>query len=309
MADAAGGAVAATQGEPADGTTPQPGETKAQAIARYKADLGDGEREYDRTHLEGLAKKGRESARLMSAAQKRAEEASKKEQEAEARLSVFKSKDLKAIRKTLKEMGVNDLDLANDVGQEKLREMDMTPEQRRIAELEAKEAERLQQDDAAKKKEEEGRQSAEVERHKNELAGLFIEGMKAAKIPKAAASVAFPRLARLYSAADAAGETLSPEQAGEYMRAGLMEEHKSLYSRPGEKPGEQVLDVDALEANLTEWFGEGAWKEINRRAVAKYRAARGQATQPVVAPQGEPTAPERQGRPRKFDWKALGKNL
>jgi hypothetical protein len=303
MADAAtlGAAPAAAEGQSAG--VPKPVETKAEQIARYKANLGDGEREYDRTHLEGLAKKGQESARLLSKAEQRAQEASKKEAETEKRLSRLKSKDLAELRAALKEMGVDELALANAVGTEKLAEMDLSPEQKRIRELEGKEAERLKQDEGVKKKEQEVQRTAEVERHKETLSETFMQAMEIAKIPKSAARVAFGRLAMLYQAADKMGETVTPEQAADVMRNGLREEHKSLYSRKNEQ-GAEELDVDALESTLTEWFGDEAWKALNRKAVAKYRASRTPRTEPVQRTPETPPAPETPSRGRNF-WKEL----
>jgi len=285
----------------------QTGETKAEAVARYKANLGDGEREYDRNHLESLAKRGLESARLLSKQEQRAQEAAKKEAEVEKRLSRLKSKDLKEIRGALKELGLDELALANAVGSEKLAEMDLTPEQRRIRELEAKEAERAQQDEEAKGKENEAKRTAEVERHKETLAETFLQAMEIAKIPKSSARVAFSRLAMLYQAADAQGLTVSPELAAEHMRAGLKEEHKSLYSRKNEK-GSEELDVDALESAITEWFGEDGWKAINRKGVARFKAARarGMVAPPAPVQNAVPETAAAPERPGNF-WKDLKK--
>lgn len=304
MADAATpvAAPAATEGQSAGAA--KPGETKAEQIARYKANLGDGEREYDRTHLEGLAKKGKEAAQFLSKAEQRAQEAAKKEAETEKRLSRLKSKDLSELRAALKEMGVDELALANAVGTEKLAEMDLSPEQKRIRELEGKEAERLKQDEGAKKKEQETQRTAEVERHKETLSETFMQAMEIAKIPKSAARVAFGRLAMLYQAADKMGEAVTPEQAADVMRNGLREEHKSLYSRKNEQ-GAEELDVDALESALTEWFGDEAWKALNRKAVARYRTQKAQGgAAPTPAPREEPVEPKNPFRGRNF-WKEL----
>lgn len=308
MADAAPAVANPAAEVPQAGNAQRSTETKAETIARYKANLGDGEQEYDRTHLEGLAKKGKESARLLSKAEQRAQEAAKKEAEVEKRLARFKSKDVKEIRAALREMGVDELSLANAVGTEKLAEMDLTPEQKRIRDLEAKEAERLKQDDEAKSKETEAKRAAEVERHKETLADTFMQAMEIAKIPKSSARVAFSRLAMLYQAADGMGLQVTPEQAADVMRNGLKDEHKSLYSRKNEQ-GAEELDVDALESAVTEWFGEEGWKAMNRKAVARYRANKAQGVIAPPAPREE-AQPEAQkpARGRNF-WKDLNERL
>jgi hypothetical protein len=195
------------------------------------------------------------------------------------------------------------------VGSEKLADMDLTPEQRRIRELEAKEAERLKQDEDAKGKETEAKRTAEVERHKEQLADTFMQAMELANLPKSAARFAFPRLARIYETADAVGLLVSPEQAAEVMRSGLMDEHKSLYSRRTEK-GEE-LDVDALAGALTHWFGEDAWKAINRHAVGRFRASRAAGSALPLQPQQPPTEaqPQAGGKPARGGnfWKDLDK--
>lgn len=308
MADAATAVANPAAEAPQAGASQRPGETKAEAVARYKADLGEGEREYDRNHLESLAKRGKESARLLSKAEQRAQEAAKKEAETEKRLARFKSKDVAEIRAALREMGVDELSLANAVGTEKLAEMDLSPEQKRIRELEAKEAERLKQDEEAKGKETEAKRAAEVERHKETLSETFMQAMEIAKIPKSSARVAFSRLAMLYQAADGMGLQVTPEQAADVMRNGLRDEHKALYARKNEQ-GTDELDVDALESTLTEWFGEEAWKALNRKAVARYRASKAQGAIAPPAPRTEsPSEPATPSRGGNF-WKDLNKRL
>lgn len=311
MADAAPAVATPAAETPQAGAAQRPGETKAEAVARYKADLGEGEREYDRTHLEGLAKKGKESARLLSKAEQRAQEAAKKEAETEKRLARFKSKDVAEVRAALREMGVDELSLANAVGTEKLAElaeMDLSPEQKRIRELEAKEAARLKQDEEAKGKETEAKRAAEVERHKETLSETFMQAMEIAKIPKSSARVAFSRLAMLYQAADGMGLQVTPEQAADVMRNGLKDEHKSLYSRKNEQ-GADELDVDALESTLTEWFGEDAWKALNRRSVVRYKAQRAQGAIPPPTPREEAQPEAARPQRGKNFWKDLNERL
>lgn len=306
MADA--GAVAAPTAQAVATPQAQSGETKAEAVARIKADLGDGEQEYEPGYVTGLARKGREAARLVSKADQRAQEVAKKEKDLTDRLAVFKGKDLKAIRKALRDMGVDDLALANDVGTEKLREMDMTPEQRRIHELEQERDGRLKQDEDAKGKEQEAKRTADVERHKESLSELFMESMDVAGIPRSSASAAFPKLSRAYMAADAAGVKLTPAIAADYLRAGIEAEHKALYSKADEKTGQPVLDVKGLGDALNRTFGPDAMNALNRYAVQQYRAGRGNAVVAVAPTEQQPsdTAPTVDSTRINF-WKELKK--
>jgi hypothetical protein len=306
MADA--GAVAAPAAQAPAAT--QPAETKAEAVARYKADVGDGEQEYERGHLEKLAIKGKEAARLVSKAEQRSQEVAKKEKEMEARLARFKSKDVKEWRAALKEMGVDELTLANAVGTDLMAEADLTPEQKEIRSLRSREQERAKQDEDAKGKEADAKRTAEVERHKGDLAELFEESMEAAGLPKSSVSVAYPRLARAYMAADAAGVKLTPAIAADVLRSGIEDEHKAMYSKQDEKTGQSVLDVKELGSALTRMFGPDAMNALNRYAVQQYRASKGasvvSAAPPLATTPSEEQAQEAPAHKRDF-WKELKK--
>jgi hypothetical protein len=295
--------VPAVGGQPsgvAANTHPEakPGETKAQTVARIKADLGDGEREYEQDHVLELARRGRKTAQTMSKAEQRFQEAQRAQEATEARLARLKSSDMKERRAALKELGLNEMDLARTIAEEVTALEQLTPEQRRIRELEEREAAR--EAEARKAKDEEGKkaQEAEVERHREEFANVFLDVTQRAGIPRESAQVAFHRLAAMYQAA---GGELDPDVAAVRLKDALRKEHTALYRKQ-----DGALDLDALEASLT----PEDWKAINRRAVEKYRASRGISGAPRPPPQPieEHPEPPTSGAKRGGNfWKTLDK--
>jgi hypothetical protein len=288
----------------------KPGETRAQTVARIKADLGDGEQEYDPQHLIGLAQRGKKTAQIMSKAEQRAQEAMRLQQEADGKLARLKSKDLRERRAALKELGFDEVEYAREIAREVVETEQLTPEQRRIRELEAT----LKADEEAKskaKQEEEAKaQEAETKRHIEEFSNLFMEVVKLAGLPQQSASVVGYRLASMYQAAEG---QVDPEVAAERIKDTLRKEHVALYRKPG-PPGADgkttsVLDVDALEAA----FSPEDWKAINRRAVEKWRTGRqpGAVAQPHPQHNGSQPTHEEPERPRRGGnfWKDLDKRL
>lgn len=303
MADAAGapGAVAGTpEGDAAPNGAPPPGkpETPAQKAVRLKLDLGDGEREYDPEHVKGLAQRGKKAAQTLSLAEKRAQEALKREQDTEGRLSRLKSKDLREVRAAMKELGLDERLLANDVGRDLLEDMELEkdPLKKELRDAKRALAEKERAEEEAKAKAEETKLSQAAEHHKEELSTLFLDVMNRAKLPKTSAQEVFPRLARLYQAADASGATVDPDLAAEHVRSALMAEHKAIFSQE-----DGAWNFDALE----EWIGEEGMKALNRRAYAKWKQQKA-GTQPPPAQQQTAPEPRQEARTRGSNfWKQL----
>jgi hypothetical protein len=275
----------------------KPGETKAQTVARIKADLGDGEREYEQDHVLELARRGRKTAQTMSKAEQRFQETQREREALDAKLARLKSSDIRERRAALKDLGLDEMELARSVAEEVTALEQLTPEQRRIRELEEREAAR--EAEARKAKDEEGKkaQEAEVERHREEFANVFLDVTQRAGIPRESAQVAFHRLAAMYQAA---GGELDPDVAAVRLKDALRKEHTALYRKQ-----DGALDLDAFEASLT----PEDWKAINRRAVEKYRASRGAGGAPRPPPVAEeqPVAPTNgTSKPGNF-WKRLEK--
>lgn len=282
---------------PAEGTPEQaPGATGSLTAPTAPRRLklrgldGDDERDYDETQVVGWAQRGKKASQILSKAEERAQEAARKEAAAEERFARLKSKDVGSIRATLRELGVDVRALAEVEVKDYLEEKDLTPEQRRIRELEANEGKRRTADEQAKKKADADALEAEQKVHEEELSSLFLEAMKIAKLPRTSAKAAFPRLASLYQTAAASGIELSPEVAAERLRGALKAEQRALFYRESADPRtgqkREELDLDALE----EWFTPEDWKAIQRRGVEKFRKNRLAGAQPP--PQRAPPAEE-----------------
>lgn len=286
-------------GQPNTHPEAKPGETKAQTVARIKADLGDGEREYEQKHVLELARRGMQTAKTMSKAEQRYQEAQRERAAAEAKVSRLQSKDLKERRAALKELGLDELELARAVAEEVTSLEQMDPKDRQILEYQKREAEREAADKKAKDEAAQKERTARQKQYEDEFSNLFMDVTQRAGLPRESASVAAQRLALMYQAAD--GE-LDPDVAAERLKDSLRKEHTALYRKP-----DGTLDLDAFEASLT----PEDWKAINRRAVEKYRASRGiqapSALQPRQEAQPEPPA---NGRTRGGNyWKDFDKRL
>ena len=286
-------------GQPNTHPEAKPGETKAQTVARIKADLGDGEREYEQEHLLELARRGRKTAQTMSKAEQRYQEAQREREANEAKLSRLKSKDLKERRAALRELGLDEMELARAVAEEVTSLEQMDPKDRQILEYQKREAERAAADKKAKEDADQKQRTARQKQYEDEFANLFMDVTQRAGLPRESASVAAQRLALMYQAAD--GE-LDPDVAAERLKDALRKEHTALYRKP-----DGTIDLDAFEASLT----PEDWKAINRRAVEKYRAARGVQAPAAPTPRQEPQPePPANGRTRGGNfWKELDKRL
>lgn len=280
------------------------GETPAQTAARLKLDLGDGEREYDLEHVKGLAQRGKKAAQTLSLAEKRAQEAQRREEEANSFRSRFKSKDLGQIRAALRELEVPEQDLANAIGKDLLEEMDLTPEQKKVKALEQQLQQKEEAEGKSKKEQETKALEQETERHRNELADLFTQVMEKAALPKESAAAVFPRLANLYAAVEGSGGQVDPDLAAERIKATIQAEHQALYYKPDGKGG-KALNIEALEAML----GPEAMRDVRRHAVQQYRQQKAGGA-PVAQPTQKP-APEAEGSAKRGGsfWKELDKRL
>lgn len=314
MADAAAAGGTPAAGAPQDGTTPAgttpqagKGQPTAAQIAKWKADLGEGEQEYDPKHLTELAKRGKKAAQTLSLAERRAQEAQQRHAEAEAREADFKSGDPKRIRAALKRMGVDERSLANNVGQDLLEEMEASKDPTRKALLESQRKLREMEEGQAKTKAEQEAKALEAEtaRHQDELATLFTETMARTGLPKESATAVFHRVAQLYAAVEGSGTQVDPDLAAARVRAAVDAEHRALYWNKG-ADGKQTLNIEAVRA----LFGSEGFDALRRHAVEEYRqkrAAGAQPTAPTPKPQQSEQEPQQKGRGN--FWKNLDQRL
>jgi hypothetical protein len=243
--------------------------------------------------------RGKSAAKTLSLAEKRAQEAAAKERAAEERLADLRSRDPRRIRAALKALEVDELTLANEVGREKLEEMELTPEQKKIREYERREEARKQEEEKRQSEEKSAKEKQEEERHVEELSSLFIDVMGRAGLPKESAAAVFPRLANLYAAVEGSGGKVDPDLAAERVRAALVAEHKALYWKPG-ADGKPTLNHEALKGML----GEEAYRELRRAAVAEYRAQRAGGQPPPQPVQRTEPEPQQAKKPGNF-WREL----
>lgn len=284
---------AGAPGQPQQPNAPKPGETPAQAEARMlKRKTGNGEVEIPESEVWANYDKGRGSAQLLSKANERREEALKAKTYADGVLSRLKDKG--NVREVLRDLGYTKEDLrAMSEAEiiEAINEEKMTPAERRAYEAEQKVKQYETEKQKAEREKQEAAHSEAVERHKDELANLFLSTMESTGLPKSAGRFVMHRMAHLYAQNEQAGLESSPEEMAAYVMEGFRAEHKGVV---GNLKGEQ----------LVEFLGPEAVKEVLRVHLEKARAKRGVPGAPRVAPEPKPAAPvdPRRGR---VDFRAL----
>lgn len=276
-----------------EGTPAQP-EAKPQPPpkVRLKGIDGDDEREYEPEYVSRLARTGKGAAQLVSIAEKKVQEAKRLEQEANARFERMRSGDMRALRSALKELGVDEKALLNNVAEEVLQDERLTPEQRRIRELEGEKRTREEEAQSAKQKAEAQRLEQETNQELDNLANLFQDVMQKTGLPRDSAGAVGYRLAHLYQAADAAGVQVDPDLAAARIRSALQAEHRALFTTKGQD-GKEAVDFDAL----AQWLGPEAMNQLRKRSVQEYLKSKSGGGQPPPAPH----PPQQRPQPRRGD--------
>jgi hypothetical protein len=233
------------------------------------------EQELDESHVLTNYEKGVNASKLLSKVELRRQEALKAKAEAEGLYSRLK-KDFWGVAR---ELGIDTAEMSQKEILEQIRLEQMTPEQRKLHELEK----RLKGHDEEKAKaEEEQKKTAhgqEVERHKNELASLFLETMERTGLPKSSGRFVISRMASLYAQNDAAGLESTPDEMAEHVMAGLRAEQQGMLGG---------LDGEALLSHL----GPDVVTKVLQANLAKVRQKRGGA--PVAQ---QPTSPRVAAKP------------
>jgi hypothetical protein len=227
-------------------------------------------------------RKGQEAAKLLSKVEQRRAEALKAKAEADGVFSRLKSDPLSV----LKELGVDIRGLSEKTILEEVKLEQMTPAERRAYELEQK----LKAYESEKQKSEQEKQQAamqqEVERHKDELATLFMDTMERTGLPKSSGRFVMHRMAHLYRQNEEAGLESTPEEMASYVMEGLKREHVGVLSG---------LEGEALLSHL----GEDVVKKVLGAHLARIKKQRPQAGAPAVQ-QPQRSAPP--ADPRKGRW-------
>jgi hypothetical protein len=256
---------------------------KAEAVRLKKLKVYGKERELPEPLVDSYAQK-------YLAGEVKLEQLTKKEKELlerEARL-----KDPKHLWKTLQELGLNPRELAESHVAESLQEELLTPEQKHIRELERKLGEREEQDKSAQEKAQAEAHKAEVQKHQDAFADLFMGAMSKAGLPRESARVVLPRMASLYAANEEAGVETTDEELAAHALDTLKSEHKAVFGKM------------SLDEKLS-WLGDDFLLELRRHDIKqmKARLAGG-----APAPQARPANPEPKPTPpgaRKGRWELI----
>jgi hypothetical protein len=268
-----------TPGAPTDGKAPVPaGETAAERRIRIALEEGGQEEEVPESTLRAWAKRGRNAAQLVSKADKARQDAARASQEAEAKLA--RLKDPKEFFRLAKELGHDPRALAEEEVLRAIEEERLTPEQRRIREVERQLAERDEKDRRAKEEADNAALEAETETHRNSFADLFMGTMERLGLPKKAGRAVVHRMADVYLQAQQVGMTVSEDDMAAHVLEGLRAEQSAVVK--GMSPAE-----------IVEWLGPDTMAAVRKYDLEQYRAKRkgGQPAQ-VRAPSGAPPPPD-----------------
>lgn len=255
MAEATGGAptgadVGGDAGGEAAGVQAQDAQPTPAQARRLKLLLDGKEQEFDESEVVGHFKRGKNAAQLVSKADQFRQEGLKAKAAAEGLLGRAKTDPLGFLR----ELGVDTAEMSQREILEAIRLEQMTPEQRRLHEMEK----RLKGHEEEKKKAEEEKKkaahAAEVEQHKDTLASLFLETMERTGLPKSSGRFVISRMASLYAQNEQAGLESTPDEMAEHVLAGLKAEQQGML---GGLEGEALLShlgpevvTRVLQANL-----------------------------------------------------------
>lgn len=275
------------QGQPvASGA--KPGETAAQTQARMLKLMLDGQEvELPESQVVANFRKGKDAAQLLSKVEQKRLEALKAKSEAEGLLNRLKQDP----RGVLRELGLDMRKLSEETILEAIELEKMTPAERRAYEAEKRVREMEAERDKVKKSEEEKAHAAEVERHKDEFANLFLGTMEKLGLPKSSARYVIPRMAQLYAQNEQAGLESSPEEMAEWVMQGLQAEHRGVLSG---------LDGEALLERL----GDDVVRKVQTAVLARFNAKRkaGGAQPAQTRPAQQPAQPMGNVDPRKGRW-------
>jgi hypothetical protein len=145
-----------------------------------------------------------------SAANKRFMEASKKEKELEARISKVKSSPIQAMLET----GLSEEELQDHMERflvEKLEFQKLSPEARRVKELEQKLAEREAKEQAEEERRRTEQEQAEIAKYEQDYNRQFIDAMESGKLPRS--PHAARKVAEIMFSALEAGHEMSIDDA------------------------------------------------------------------------------------------------
>jgi hypothetical protein len=254
--------------------------------------LGGKEVEVPESDVLAHYQKGKNAAQLLSKVEQRRQEALKAKAEAEGIFARLKADPVG----TLESLGIDTRGLSEKRILQEIELERMTPDQRRAHELEQKVKQFETEKQKAEREQQEKAHAAEVERHKDEFANLFVGVMETLGLPKSSGRFVVPRMAQLYAQNEAAGLESSPEEMAAHVMRGLEAEHRGVLSG---------LDGDALLERLGPDVVRKVLGAHLNRVNAKRRGAAPSTTQ--ARPATPAAAPENVD-PRKGRWAHIEQN-
>lgn len=233
--------------QPTTQSTPQKAETPT---PQAKPKLKIRELELDEEAAYREIQRGRQTSKLLTEAQKRAQLAEQKEQAIAAKQAKYKA-DLSAL---FEDLGVDDnsaAQLAADyIYKKQILPQEMTPEQRRVAELEAQ----LDNFKTEKQKQEEAQREAErqyiVEQESQRLQQELVEAAKAGKIPST--QYGMRKIAAKMLELESRGLSVPLEQVAQVVR-----------EESGQEFGQIAASAEIQD--LRDWLGDANFKAMSKR--------------------------------------------
>lgn len=196
--------------------------------------------------------RGRQSSKLLTEAQKRLSESSRRDKDWEAMVGEVKTK--KDARKVIEKLGLSKEEAVEVFGkwlyQEEILAKEMSPDQRRIKELEAEKSKYEETRAAEQKKQDDFRAEQETKREEARLREELTKVLESKKVPST--RLALRRLANYMASYAEAGADIPAERAADL----VMEDYKQEFG--------ELFD-EATPDQLIEFFGKSKWHALARK--------------------------------------------
>ena len=269
-------------------TDPKPAEVAPAPKAKLR--IKDLELDEDAAYAE--VQRGRQASKLLTEAQKRAAQSEASDRERQEELAALK-KDPRSLVKLLKKSGLTDQEIRQHLMDltysEVVEPEQLTAEQKRIRELEGREAERAAKDNEAAEKQRQEQDAKDDEAAAQSLEQEIMAAIDAGKIPPAKGAVR--RIAQKVAALESRGLNLPLEQVAQLVRHEV-----------GQEMSEFVAAAEV--GDLKELMGPQVFREHVRKVVAwvKQQTSPGplaaSAQKPKVA---QPARAEQKLTPQQFE--------
>lgn len=250
-----------TTAAPASQTTASESAPKTQAaptaaeVRKLKLKLEGGEVELPESEVIALAQQGK-------VAQKRFQEAAATKKQAEELITYLKNNPKEAIQK----LGIDVRKFSEEYLMEVLQQEAMSPEQKRVAEMEAKlkkyETEKKQAEEAARQQE----MRALEEKHLKSYNEMFVKALTESGLPRTPYTV--KRMAELTLVANKKGLNLDASQIAKLVREDYQAEMQSLY---GSADGSQLMAL----------LGDDGVKKLTKVQVAQLKSKPQEFAKPI----------------------------